>query len=120
MSAAGRRQQRVSSLLQEALSQLLIEEIQNISTSLVTVTRVDVTADLMTARVFLSIYGPDDPETIIASLEKRTGFLRKALASLVKLKYNPMLFFCLDLTPEYEQRIDKLLESAKKRGRGTA
>ena len=120
MNTAGRRQQRVSSLLHQALSRLLIEEIQNISKSLVTVTRVEVTADLMTARVFLSVYGPDAPEAIIACLEKRTGFLRKNLASLVKLKYNPMLFFFLDPTPEYEQRIDELLESAKKRGRGTA
>jgi len=120
MNSTSRRQQRVSSLLHEALSRLLIQEVQNISKSLVTVTRVDVTADLMTARVFLSIYGPDDPQTIIDSLEKRTGFLRKTLASLVKLKYNPMLFFSLDSTLEYEQRIDELLESAKKRGRGTA
>jgi ribosome-binding factor A len=120
MSTLGRRQQRVGSLLHEALSRLLIQEIQNISKSLITVTRVEVTADLMTARVFLSVYGPDDPQSIIASLEKRTGFFRKALASLVKLKYNPMLFFSLDPTPEYEQRIDELLESAKKRGRGTA
>jgi ribosome-binding factor A len=119
MSTSGRRQQRVSSLLQEALSRLLIREIQNISKNLATVTRVEVTADLMTARVFLSFYGPDDPKSIIAILEKRTGFLRKALASLVKLKYNPMLFFSLDPTPEYEQRIDEILETAKKSSRGT-
>jgi ribosome-binding factor A len=120
MSAEGRRQQRVSSLLQEALSRLLIQEVQNFSKSLVTVTRVEVTADLMTARVFISVYGPDDPHVIMARLEKRTGFLRKTLASLVKLKYNPMLFFSLDPTPAYEQRIDELLQSAKKRGSGTS
>jgi ribosome-binding factor A len=120
MNMEGRRQKRVSRLLQEALSQLLIQEIQNISHSLVTVTHVDVTADLLTARVFLSVYGPDDPQTILAYLEQRRGSLRKSLASLVKLKYNPMLFFSLDPTHEYEQRIDELLQSAKKRGPGSS
>ncbi len=120
MNIEGRRQKRVNSLLQEALSQLLIGEIQNVSKSLVTVTRVEVTADLMTARVFLSIYGPGDPQDLLVLLAKRTGHLRKALASMVKLKYNPMLFFSLDPTLEYEQRIDDILEADKKRGGGTA
>jgi len=120
MKAKSRRQERVGSLIQEALSRPLIEEVQHVSTSLVTITRVDVTSDLLTARAFLSIYGPDDPRAILAHLEKRAGHFRKALASMVKLKYNPMLFFSLDPTLEVEQRIDELLQSVKKTKRDSS
>jgi ribosome-binding factor A len=112
-----RRQKRVESLIQEALSRHLILDLGHMTTDLVTVTRVEITADLKTARVYLSIYGDADKSRILEHLEKRTGHYRKVLASQVKLKYNPMLFFEIDPTPEYEERIDRLLEITKKDGR---
>lgn len=120
MKAKGRRQERVGRLIQEALSRILIQEVQKISTSLVTVTQVDMTADLLTARVFVSLYGSDDPRDILAHLEKRMGQVRKTLASLVKLKYNPMLFFSLDPRHEVERRLDELLQTAQKSKRGSS
>lgn len=115
MKTETRRQKRIGSLLQEALSRILIEELQSVTASVVTVTRIEVPADLKSARIYLSIFGPDDPARILEHLEKRTGFLRKILASTVKLKYNPMLFFLLDPAAEFNERIDRILQSAKKR-----
>ncbi len=60
---------------------------------LVTVTRVDVTADLQTARVFVSLFGAADPEAGLERLRKRSGWPRGRLAARVQLKYNPTLFF---------------------------
>ncbi len=110
-----RRQKRVSSLIQESLSRILIQEVQDSSSGLITVTHVEVTADLKIARVTLSAYGEVDKKKILDSLEKKKGHLRKALASDIKLKYNPTLIFALDKTAEYENRIDELLEKAKRR-----
>jgi len=110
-----KRQKRVASAIQEAMSRLLIQEFRNASNGLITVTGVEMTADLKTARVFLSLYGALDREAVWSLLEKRKGFLRKALASLVKLKYNPSLIFSLDRTAELEERLDRLIELAKKR-----
>ncbi|MGB8951320.1 MAG: 30S ribosome-binding factor RbfA [Candidatus Aminicenantales bacterium] len=110
-----RRQQRISRLLQESLSRLLIQEIQSLSSSVLTVTRVEITANLKSAHVYLSLYGPpDDTEKILAHVEHRKGFLRKSIASLVKLKYNPMLIFSLDPIPNYEEKIDQLIKQTKK------
>jgi ribosome-binding factor A len=50
-------------------------------------------------------------------LEKRKGYIRKTLASRVKLKYNPELFFALDSGPGHEERIDRLIEMTKKHDR---
>ena len=46
-------------------------------------------------------------------LEERKGFLRKSIASKTKLKYNPMLIFSLDTTPDYEEKIDKIIRRIK-------
>ncbi|MDP2916159.1 MAG: 30S ribosome-binding factor RbfA [Candidatus Aminicenantes bacterium] len=116
MKDESRRQKKIGSLLLEALSRILIEELHEVTTALVTVTRVDVPADLKTAHVYLSVFGPDDPAAIFAHFERRTGFIRKRLASAVKLKYNPVLFFTLDPTADMSERIDRLLQTTKTDG----
>lgn len=109
-----RRQKRVASLIKEELSLLLIEGIQDSSSGLITVTRVEMSHDLKTAYIYLSIFGREDKETILELLHKKKGYLRKSIASKVKLKYNPMLIFSFDQDPEYEEKIDRLIESIKK------
>jgi ribosome-binding factor A len=109
-----RRQKRVGSLIKEELSRLLLEEIQDASSCLITVTRVEMTSDLRTAHIYVSVFGSEKKETILELLEVRKGHLRKSIASRVKLKYNPMLIFSLDPLTEYEERIDSALKKIKK------
>jgi ribosome-binding factor A len=109
-----RRQKRVGSLIKETLGRIFVEDIQNSSSGLITITRVEMSADLLTAHVYLSIFGEVKKEDLLALLKKRKGHLRKAIASEVKLKYNPDLIFSLDPTLEYESRIDRLIERLRK------
>ncbi len=109
-----RRQKKVASLIKEELSRLLIEGIQDSTSGLITVTRVEMTPDLKTAHVYLSTFGCQEKEKILDLLHRKTGYLRKSIASKVKLKYNPMLFFSYDPGPDYETKIDKLIEYIKK------
>lgn len=115
-----RRQKRVSSLIKEELGRLLIELIQGSSSGLITITRVEVSKDLKTAYVYFSLYGYEEKEKIFDLLEKRKGFLRKSIASKVKLKYNPELIFSLDPTPGYEEKIDKIIKNLKENENGSS
>jgi ribosome-binding factor A len=117
MKNESRRQKRIASLLQEALSRILIDELRGETGNLVTVTRVDVPADLKSARIFVSIYGPDKPADVLALLGKRAGPIRRLLASSIKLKYNPLLFFALDPSADLNDRIERLLGPSKKNER---
>jgi ribosome-binding factor A len=110
---AGRRQKRVASLIKEALGRILVRDFQDASTGLITVTRVEMTADLLTARVYLSFYGDVREEAVLDLIESRKGHLRKSIASEVKLKYNPDLIFSRDPAPDYERRLDELMERLK-------
>ena len=109
-----RRQKRVGSLIKEEVSRLLIELIQNSSSGFITVTKVEMSNDLKTAYIYFSVFGSEQKEIILELLEARKGYLRKSIASKVKLKYNPMLIFSLDPSIEYEEKIDKALEKIKK------
>ena len=117
MSEKSFRTRRVAELIRTELSRLLIAEVQDPALGLLTLTRVEMTPDLLTARVFLSVFGAEDPAALLALIERSRGALRRALASRVKLKYNPELFFALDPGPEHQDRIDRLIEETKKHGR---
>ncbi|OGD14519.1 MAG: ribosome-binding factor A [Candidatus Aminicenantes bacterium RBG_16_63_14] len=117
MSEKSFRTRRVAELVQAELSRLLIGEFQDSASGFLTVTRVEMTPDLLTARVFLSVFGTEDPGALLDRIDKSKGYIRRTLASRVKLKYNPQLFFALDPGPEHQERIDKLIEEAKRHGR---
>lgn len=116
MPEKGLRTRRVAELVQAEVSRILIGELQDASSGLLTVTRVEMTPDLLNARVFLSVFGGDGPEATLARLEKSRGHIRRVLASRIKLKYNPTLFFVLDPGPGHQDRIDRLIEERKRHG----
>jgi len=110
-----RRQKKVSSLIKEVLSQIVIDTVQDtFKSSLITITRVEITKDLKTAHVYLSHFGKENKEQIVEVLNERMGFFRKYIASRTNLKYNPLLIFSYDPILSYEEKIDTLIEKLKK------
>ena len=110
------RQKKVSSLIRVALSKILIQNFRDISTGLISITRVEMTKDLRKAYVFISYLdskNPDDTSQLMSSIQEKNSFLRKAVASSVKLKYNPELIFQVDPAPEIDQKIDRILRRLK-------
>jgi ribosome-binding factor A len=112
MRAESRRQKRMASLLREALGGILPTELRSYPTSLVSVTRVEVPADLRSARVLLSVFGPAEAEEVRVHLERRTGAIRHRLAAVAEFKYNPQLVFVLDASAEDDERISRILEES--------
>jgi len=104
------RQQKAASLWQNILGQVLVDELlfKNTAWSIFTVIP---TADLKTARVYISAIGPE-ADHIIEQLNQRKGEIAKALASQLKSKFSPKLEFIRDTTEdkafEIEQMINQL------------
>lgn len=109
-----RRQKRVSNLIKEELSRLIIESFQDSTSGLITITHVSMSKDLKTAHVYLSVIGHSPKQEILDLLNERQGYLRKAVASKTKLKYNPLLIFSLDDSFEYEERIQNVIKTLNK------
>jgi ribosome-binding factor A len=109
-----RRQRRVSELIHRELSMLLMLEARDPRLAGVTITGVEVTPDLLLARVHFTVLGDKDAQQeALVGFEHAGGFLRTELAGRVRLRFVPELDFQLDKSAEYGRRIDELLEQAK-------
>lgn len=109
-----KRTDRVNSLLQRELGQIISEELTDPRIAFVTVTSVEVTPDLRTARVHVSVLGDDEErkKTLLA-LEHAKHHLRKALGDRTELRFIPDLTFVPDRSAERAARISTLLRQAK-------
>ncbi|MFM7747401.1 MAG: 30S ribosome-binding factor RbfA [Bacteroidota bacterium] len=112
----GKRQLKVSSLLQSELASVFRDKFRElIASSLVTVTMVRVTADLSLARVYLSVFGPnqtESKETVVHKLRQAKSAIRGELGHRIRnqLRVVPDLEFYLDDSLDYAEHIEKLLK----------
>lgn len=111
------RQERVGEEIRETLSDILVNDISDPRLPVIfSVTRVTLTKDLRIARVhFTQIPEEEDAiEDTLEMLEGATGFLRTTLAQQVHLRYVPELEFYYDHGQRNRDRIEELLDEAKK------
>ena len=79
--------------------------------SFVTVTAVEISADLRQAHIYVSTMGDQEARReMLAGLKHATGFLRHELGARLALRYVPNLTFHLDDSLERSQRILHLLD----------
>jgi ribosome-binding factor A len=107
---------RVNEVVRETLADHL-ERLGDPRLELVTITGVEVSADLRHATVFYAALGDHDPE-IAEGLKAAAPHLRSALGREVRLKYLPKLHFREDPAIEAGQRLEAILRdlnSAKHR-----
>jgi ribosome-binding factor A len=113
-----RRQRKVADLIHEELSILLERKVADPRVSGVTITAVEVSADLKQATVYYSILS-EEAEAMGAAqagLEHAGGFLRRGLADVLTLRLVPALTFRIDKSVRQGQRIEQLLRSLKDAG----
>jgi len=106
-----RRAERVGDLLRADLFEVLRREVADPRVHLVTVSEVQVTADLRHAKVWVSILGSEAQRAeAFAALERASGFIRRQLGHRLRLRATPELTFELDDRAEHSQHISDLLE----------
>ncbi len=115
-----RRLSRVSMAIREVLADLLAKEVGNPLLAWVTVSDVEVSADLRHARIFYTAPGSQDHEAIASSLNKAASYLQREIGGRLRLRNTPRLSFLRDESFEEGERIDKLInevneEDAKRR-----
>jgi len=107
-----RRSERTSKLIQREISGLLEREVKDPRLSkLISVTEVTLTPDLKYAKIFVSTLGSEinNKEEMLEAFNDASGFLRKELASHLKLKYTPQLSFHYDDSIERGAKLLKLM-----------
>ena len=120
--AQGYRPDRVGDQIRQELSGLLARgDVHDPGIGFITLTRVQVSADLQHARVFYTTLGDEQArrETALA-LERATPFFRRHIGGRLRLRRVPEIEFRFDQTIEQQDRIEQILrdlhEEERQRG----
>ncbi|MGO9039089.1 MAG: 30S ribosome-binding factor RbfA [Steroidobacteraceae bacterium] len=110
------RARRLGEQIQRELTELLRRDVKDERIGNVTITAVDVTGDLRTARVHYLVFGKQGPDPKVQrGLESAAGFLRNALSRALMIRYTPTLSFSLDTSIEHGVRLTQLIDAANRR-----
>ena len=110
----GKRLDRVNQLIKEEVSTLLQRELKDPRLGFVSVTEVETSRDLRTAKVFVSVLG-DEAQWAgsMAALTSARGFIRNWLRQHLDLRVTPDVEFRPDRSMEHAARIQSLLKKVQ-------
>ena len=111
------RQQKISRLLQKELSDIFLKLARNNGGVIITVTSINVSADLSIAHINLSLFPTDKGEAVMELIKLNDKNIRFELGNRMRhqLRIIPEVVFHLDGTLDYIDHIDDLLKKDKER-----
>ena len=110
---AGDRMRRINEVLREVIGAAIASDLSDPRIGFVTVTSVETSPDLRTAKVYVSVLGSEeDREASLAALRSSHGVLQTRIATETRMKRTPTLTFHYDNTIEQGVRISQLLDEA--------
>jgi len=109
----GRRAERLAEQIKEELSLIIGGEVEDPRVEAVTVTAAKLSADLRTAKIYVSVLGTEDEiKASMEALKHAGGFIRYQLGSVLRMKHTPELHFVYDDADVRAARIEELLSKA--------
>ena len=116
-----RRTEKVGDLLQGEIAELLQRRVKHpaLTDAMISITHVDVTADLSTARVHVSVIGTEEEtEPVMVALAQTEPFLHRELVKRLHIKRVPRLRFLYDPSMAEADRLGALMRDvARAEGR---
>ena len=109
---AGYKLGRITSDIKVTLSDILGDVKDPRVSKLLSVVKVDVSADLSYASVYVSaIEGMEKTQESVKALKNAAGYIRRELGARMKLRKVPELKFIADNSIEKSSQISKIIES---------
>lgn len=106
----GRRAERLAEEIREEVAKIVGGELKDPRIGFVTVTRVELTADLRTARVHVGILGDAaQREKTLGGLRQAAGFVRRELGRRIRIRHTPEVQFHYDEGLDATERVARLL-----------
>jgi ribosome-binding factor A len=119
----GTRALRVSEGVRKELAALLATEVKDPRAAGAVVTRVEMTSDLRSARVFVRVLEAGEDETrrrdVVNALRRASGMFRREISRRLGLRYAPEFKFAYDEGTDHTTNVERILAEidAEKRGR---
>jgi ribosome-binding factor A len=94
---ASRRLEKAAEAIRGVVSMAILAELKDPRVRDVTVTRVEVSADMRCAKVHVSVMGDETRQKLsLRGLQNSAGFLQSKIAERIEIRYTPRLTFLLD------------------------
>lgn len=109
----GKRQKQVAELLRRELSDIFQRLGLNVvDGGMVSISNVNVTPDLLDARIYLSLFQIEDPEKMMEKIKERGWEIKKELTSRIRnqLRRMPELTFFRDDTLDHVFKMEDLFK----------
>jgi ribosome-binding factor A len=104
------RKDRVGDSIKREISLMIQKELKDPGIGFVTITGVEVSADLKRAYIYYSILGDDESKTKTArALKRASGFVQHEIGKRLRLKHVPEVEFRFDGSVEYGAHIEELI-----------
>ncbi|MDR2437226.1 MAG: 30S ribosome-binding factor RbfA [Endomicrobium sp.] len=114
MPLSYKRSVRVGGLIQQRVSEL-VRDLKDLDAGLVTIMRVKLSDDLLSCRIYYSVFGSDeDKKKASIGLKKNTKEIRYQLAMQLNLRRTPEIVFVYDDTNETADKVFNLLKKIEK------
>jgi ribosome-binding factor A len=102
---------RINEAIREVLGAAITTDMKDPRIGFVTVTDVDTSPDLRSARVYVSVLGSEaERDRTLEGLNSSHGFLQSRIAGEMRIKRTPTLSFHYDDSVDRGVRISRLLE----------
>jgi ribosome-binding factor A len=110
-----RRTRQVGEFLKEELVDIIRREVKDPRVGFMSVTHVEMSHDLRTAHVYVSVLGTDDERSEnLAALRSAAGFIRHHLKPRLRMRQIPELDFRDDRSMEYAVGISRAIQDLRK------
>lgn len=104
------RIEKLQELIKQEMGKMLLTDLKDPRIGFVTVTDVELTGDLRSAKIFVSIMGGDEQiKNSLEGLQSALGFIRREIGQRIKIRFTPEISFALDTSLDYGDHIQKLL-----------
>ncbi len=108
------RSHQVAEELRKIISMILIDDLSDPRMGFLTITRIELTADLRFAKVFYSVLGvQEQKESTREALEENLPFIRRLAVQRINMKYAMEIRFEEDRSIESSFQIDSILKKIK-------
>jgi ribosome-binding factor A len=105
-----RRRERLAEEIREEVASLLGRGLKDPRIGFVTVTRVELTADLALARIYVGVLGDEaERKKTLGALAHSAGFVRRELGRRLRIRITPQVEFKYDSGLAATERVAQLL-----------
>ena len=113
-----RSKAKIEARILERIAYCVEFELSDPRSSFITITRVEVSNDLSTAKVYYSVLGGDSEKSRVAHmLERASGFVRSQVGRVLKTRHIPRLRWYYDDSIEYAADVEQKIVDALRKDR---